>query len=55
MVELGELSQNQAHQYVLLHLDNIDEYHRFVRITISDRHISFNTKKIKISKILGCF
>lgn len=28
MVELDELSRKQAHQYVLLHLDDIDEYHR---------------------------
>ena len=42
MVELDELSRKQEYQYVLLHLDDIDEYHRFVGITILDIHISFN-------------
>lgn len=40
MVELDELSRKQAHRYVLLHLDDIDEYHRFVQITILDIYIS---------------
>ena len=45
IVELDELSRKQAHQYVLLYLDDIYEYHRFVRIAIVNIHISFNTIK----------
>ena len=29
MVEIDELSLQQAHRYILLHVDNIDQYHRF--------------------------
>jgi uncharacterized protein DUF4218 len=29
MVEIDELSLQQAHRYVLLHVDNIDQYHGF--------------------------
>ena len=45
-VETVELdNRKQAYQYILLHLDDIDEYHRFVRITNLGIHISFNTIK----------
>jgi len=30
MVELDKRIHKQAHRYVLLHLDDIDEYHRLV-------------------------
>ena len=43
MVELDELICKQAHLYVLIHLEDIDEYHWFVRITNLGTHISFNT------------
>ena len=45
MAEVDKLNCKQAHQYVFLYLDDIGEYHRFVRITNLSINISFNTIK----------